>query len=110
MVLCENWLRYKNGRDRPPRHKDTINAIRQFKRKFPQKLRLLLHGIRLVWECQPVKPLRGKFSPRDKQRLLAERILGIVRWLFIEQDITYWATSGRVMLRRGLEEKFGRLP
>lgn len=110
VVLCENWLRYKNGRDRPPRHKNMINAVRQFGRKFPRRLRLLLHGIRLVWECRPVKPLLDKFSPRDNQRLLAERILGAVRWLFIEQDITYWATSGRAMLRRGFEEQFGRLP
>lgn len=110
VVLCENWLRYKNGRDRPPRHKDIINAIRQFRKKFPRKLRLLLHCIRLVWDCKPVKQQLAKFSVRDEQRLLAERILGVVRWLFIEQDITYWASSGRAMLRRGFEDKFGPLP
>jgi hypothetical protein len=41
---------------------------------------------------------------------MAERILGVVRWRFIEQDITYWASSGRAMLRKWLEEKFGPLP
>jgi hypothetical protein len=30
--------------------------------------------------------------------------------MFIEQDVTYWATSGRAMLRQNLEEKFGKLP
>jgi hypothetical protein len=110
VVLCENWLRYKNGNPRPPKHEDISSSINQFGRKFPRKLRLLLHAIRLVWECKPVKSLIGKFSPRDNQRLMVERILGIVRWMFIEQDITYWAASGRAMLRGHFEEKFGRLP
>jgi hypothetical protein len=110
VVLCENWLRYKNGRDRPPSHKDVTQAIARFSRRFPRQRRLLLHAIRRVWECRSVKPLLRKFSERDHQRLWAERILGVVRWLFIEQDITYWATSGRAMLRKGFEEKFGPLP
>jgi hypothetical protein len=63
VVPCENWLRCKNGRDCPPSHKDIINALRQFRRKFPQKLRLLLRGVRLVWECKTVKPLLRRFSP-----------------------------------------------
>lgn len=110
VVLCENWLRCNNGRDRPPKHQDISRAIHRFGRKYPEKLRLLLHAIRLVWECKPMRPLLNKFSAHDDQRLMAERTLGIVRWLFIEQDITYWATSGRAMLRRHFEDKFGQLP
>lgn len=87
-----------------------MQAIARFSRQFPRQRRLLLHGIWRVWECRSVKPLLRKFSEGDHQRLWAERILGMVRWLFIEQDITYWATSGRAMLRKGFEAKFGPLP
>lgn len=33
-----------------------------------------------------------------------ETILKVVKWLFIEQDVTYWNWSGRSMLYSGLRE------
>ena len=32
-----------------------------------------------------------------------ETILKTIKWLFIEQDITYWSFSGRAMLFNGLQ-------
>ena len=32
-----------------------------------------------------------------------ELLLKVVKWLFVEQDITYWSYSGREMLYRGLK-------
>ena len=32
-----------------------------------------------------------------------ETILKLIKWLFIEQDITYWNFSGRNMLYKGLK-------
>ena len=32
-------------------------------------------------------------------------ILLVIKWLFVEQDITYWNWSGRNMLKKSLEEK-----
>ena len=32
-------------------------------------------------------------------------VLLAIKWLFIEQDITYWNWSGRNMLKISLEEK-----
>ena len=38
------------------------------------------------------------------------KLTAVAKWLFIEQDITYWAMSGRAMLKEGLEDKLGPLP
>jgi len=32
-------------------------------------------------------------------------IILAIKWLFIEQDVTYWNWSGRVMLMNGLVDK-----
>lgn len=36
--------------------------------------------------------------------LSIEAILKAIKWLFIEQDVTYWNWSGRAMLYSGLKE------
>jgi hypothetical protein len=36
-----------------------------------------------------------------------ERALKVAKWLFIEQDITDWNTSGRQMLLNEIQEKLG---
>ena len=33
-----------------------------------------------------------------------EGILKIVKWLFLEQDVTYWNYSGRAMLYQSLKD------
>jgi hypothetical protein len=44
-----------------------------------------------------------------KARLTTLKILLIIKWLFIEQDLTYWLGKGRDMLMRSIEKKVFRL-
>jgi len=41
-----------------------------------------------------------------KKGLTSETLLKTLRWLFIEQDVTYWNYDGRMMLWGGLQEEF----
>ncbi len=36
--------------------------------------------------------------------LAPDQLLLILKWLFIEQDLTYWGHRGRDMLMRGIEK------
>src|SRR5436309_3805828 len=109
-VFCEGWGRYKNGNDRPPSHKTLLQGLRTVIRRHPRQRDSLLRAIHLVWECKSPSGYLRRLGRAHPCRLNVERILGVAKWLFIEQNITYWATSGRAMLRSFLEGKFGPLP
>src|SRR5438552_110261 len=69
VVCCEKWYCFKNRKDRPPGHKKMSRTIKAFGRKYPNKLRLLLHGIRLTWECKLTKNLIRRFTKRNGEQL-----------------------------------------
>ena len=95
-----------------PSHIDVRDDIKRKLKAHPKKAAALHAAIVDVFDCQsPAAVLaRRPQVVAITTGLPAQELLLILKWLFIEQDITYWATSGRAMLRRGFEEKFGRLP
>jgi hypothetical protein len=61
--------------------------------------------VEAVWRCENVTTVcqaqaAGIADPELAFRL--ERALKVAKWLFIEQDITDWNTSGRGMLMGGI--------
>jgi hypothetical protein len=57
----------------------------------------------LVWRPQAViknSPAVGRLSVG----LPPDQLLYIIKWLFIEQDLTYWNQTGRDMLMRAIEQ------
>ena len=86
-----------------PSHQDIIDDLIGKKNENPTefiKLRTLLDK---TYHCQPV-------SETEYQQFTfatgfsVELIFKILKWLFIEQDITYWNRSGREMLYSGISE------
>jgi len=45
----------------------------------------------------------GSFNNQFINSIEVETVLKLIKWLFIEQDVTYWHFSGRNMLYRGLK-------
>lgn len=99
-IFCENFLKYKNGNDKPPSHDDVYEEMCRI---FPlTQLHLgtlpeFQAAVKRIWNCEDSKKvlselvfLKGNFA--------IERLLLLIKWLFIEQDITYWNGSGRHML------------
>ncbi|MBI3051538.1 hypothetical protein HYY74_03705 [Candidatus Woesearchaeota archaeon] len=79
-----------------------IEDLKIKKEEKPNEFNNLLKAIDRVWNCEePDKVLMGyKFS--FTKGLSVEALLKILKWLFIEQDITYWNYDGREMLKKAI--------
>ncbi len=109
VVCCEGFTRYKNGRDRPPKHGDLDSALAALVAASPAHRVEILTALRRIWECSDSAAVVSALA-LYATNVAAERALLLAKWLFIEQDVTYWTESGRHMLRGGLERRFGAFP
>jgi hypothetical protein len=109
VVMCENFLFYKNGNAKPPRQRDLIDELGKLVKRSNAHSQEILGALREVWECRDINVVVGNLK-LFKSDVSAERVLKLAKWLFIEQDVTYWSYSGRAMLRGGIEKAFGPFP
>lgn len=86
-----------------PRHEDLVTALKGIRRRHPADYQLVREAIRATYDCRVVRGWRtlarlnsepmgigGTPCPADLAVLVA-------KWLFVEQDVTYWHNSGRAM-------------
>lgn len=80
-----------------PSHDNIIEDLKEKKEEHPAQFVLLLDVIDDIFNCKEVYPqIYRKFSFRRGYPI--DMICKCIKWLFIEQDITYWNWSGRYML------------
>lgn len=80
-----------------PSHDNIIEDLTEKKAENPAQFVLLLAVINDIFNCVDVPPqVYNTFS--FKQGYAVDMICKCIKWLFIEQDITYWNWSGRSML------------
>ena len=101
------WVeRFKDGGDKKPSHNDMLNDLKQKKKENPRLFAKLLEAINRVWNCEePDEVLKHYKELGFKQGFPSELILKVLKWLFIEQDITYWNYDGRTMLKQAIEKE-----
>jgi hypothetical protein len=113
-VRCEDPILRDGGKlQGRPSHADIVTEFCAITETHPQLRQLIRASIERVWNCEDVNVVcTGLLSHLndDVWRLRAERDLKIVKWLFIEQDITDWNTSGRAMLWQGIGEALDKMP
>lgn len=104
VVYVEDLLRFKNGNDRPPKHDDVIADIKMKKEKLSQQQYAeLLKAIECIYEVRPYSEAETHTRNLPKvEGWSYELLLKFLRWLFVEQDITYWAGEGRSKLYDGI--------
>ena len=103
VIYAEELFTYINGNDKPPKHDDLLLDIQTKKNALTNKeYQQFLKAITTIYEC-------GKYASAYKlvailpgSGLKYEVVLKLLRWFFIEQDITYWAKSGREMLYKAI--------
>ncbi len=83
---------YKNV----PSHKDISKDLEAKKNENPEMYKKLYDLLRKVFECHDVSEKEYE-NIHFKTGFTPEHILKVIKWLFIEQDITYWSYSGRNM-------------
>lgn len=112
VVNVENMY-FKLGdkrRHRNPSHQDIVAVLLSYKQQFTQEYCKLRNLINRIFQCenfdvaQEAKDL-PPFTNYDGEMIPIAVILCSIKWLFIEQDITYWNWSGRFMLFRHLQDE-----
>lgn len=86
-----------------PKHEEIINDLLIKKQHRPIEYEALKSYILDIYNCQNIdlNLLRELDIPFGI--LTCEEVCLVLKWLFIEQDITYWNWSGRNMLYQHLE-------
>jgi len=94
------WVeRFKDGEDKKPSHKDIFNDLKLKREEDSEKYSKLLEAIECVWNCEdPDKVVKRFGGVSFKNGYPIDLILKVLKWLFIEQDVTYWNYDGRGML------------
>jgi len=99
------WVEKMDGsEDKRPSHKDVFHDLELKKKENPKEIALLKNAIKMVWECQEPDTVLKTVKLSFKQGFEPELLLKILKWLFIEQDITYWNYDGRGMLKQHIDE------
>ncbi len=99
------WVEKMDGRnDKRPSHKDIFKDLKIKKEENLKDFPLMIKAIDRVWNCEEPDEVLKDIKLSFKKGFSPEMLLKILKWLFIEQDITYWNYDGRVMLRMAIDE------
>jgi len=96
--------RFQGDKDKKPSHKDIVNDLKIKKAESLDKFQKLLVKIEKVWSCNEINNIISEIDFEFTSGYSIELILKVLKWLFIEQDVTYWNYDGREMLFRGIKE------
>lgn len=93
----------KGSRKSMPSHQNIIDDLIQKKCENNEKYVHVANVINKIYLCEEVSEDEYK-SINFSSAVSIECILKLIKWLFIEQDVTYWNWSGREMLYNSLKE------
>jgi len=101
-VHVENTVFKKLGTDLPT-HDDIFEDLRAKKSQSNQLWKTLYEGIESVYDLQePDVIISGISDISFNKGFPLDLILKVIKWFFIEQDMTYWNWSGRAMFMSGV--------
>ena len=84
-----------------PSHDNIFEDLRQKKKENPVIFSELRQFLERIYTCQEVSSKELEFFCFESGYPV-DLIFKCIKWLFIEQDITYWNWSGRAMFYKGL--------
>ncbi len=94
----------KNGKDARPSHSDVFNDLKIKKKEDLKEFPKLMTLIERVWNCEEPDVILKSSNLQFREGFSIELLLKILKWLFIEQDITYWNYDGRGMLKQAIDD------
>ena len=95
-------VRFRNrGLVDMPSHSNILADLSSKTLSNPLMYRKVSEIIRRIYSCEDVSPTELR-KLQFEVGLPVDGILMCIKWLFIEQDVTYWNWSGRAMLFNGL--------
>lgn len=100
VIFIEDLFLYKNGNNRPPSHKDLCIDLHNKKTHLSKT-----NWKHLIASIEAVHTMASYTVPPECEEAInrlplmsLEQIQLLCKWLFIEQDLTYWSGKGRDML------------
>jgi hypothetical protein len=87
-----------------PSHSNIFTDLSLKKLSDPSMYTKVSNIIQRIYNCEDISPSKFK-NLQFGMGYPVDGILMSIKWLFIEQDVTYWNWSGRAMLFNGLLEK-----
>jgi hypothetical protein len=101
------WVeKFGGDADKRPSHSGIHEDIKLKLAKHLEQKQNLWQAIERTWNCEDPDKILAEIPLRFSHGLDVELILKALKWLFIEQDVTYWNYDGRMMLLRKLKEEF----
>jgi len=99
IIYIENYIVYGNGNDRPPPHNFILDDLVIKKQSLTvAEWSNLIKSITCIFNCESYLVSISHTATLSSVGLPYDVVLKTLRWLFIEQDITYWSGQGRHML------------
>jgi hypothetical protein len=93
-----------------PSHTDVIHDLQTKVKANPKLAGSLFDAVCDIYDCSEPTDVSARDSSTVSvsKGLPTDQLLYIIKWLFIEQDLTYWLQTGRDMLMAAIEsEVFG---
>lgn len=90
-----------------PSHSDVISDLNLKQAENPVLFQQVLRMIDDLFNCQEIDQEELQ-SFQFNKGFPIEVMLKVIKWLFIEQDITYWNWSGRSMFYKAINHAFNR--
>lgn len=81
-----------------PTHGNIYSDLKRKKKENPKLYSKLIAQINLLYNCQAPTKIDFNFKTGHSTELILE----CIKWLFAEQDVTYWNYSGRAMFYGGI--------
>lgn len=102
IIRVENYrfIQSYRGKQDAPKHAEIISDLKLKKAGNPCLYGLFIKEIEKVYNCLPYLIDISWFSGIG---IPVDILIEIIRWLFIEQDVTYWNYSGRAMFFDGIK-------
>ncbi len=105
VIYIENHILYNNNNDKPPKHDFLFYDLRRKRENLNNdEWIILINAIELIYNSNFFEVSYANIQSLPIIGESYELVLKLVRWFFIEQDITYWSKSGREMLFNAISE------
>jgi len=90
-----------------PSHGDIIKDLKDKLKSRPRLTKDLFKAVSAIYRCSEPGAVLNKHTKLKtfKSGLPIDQTLRIIKWLFIEQDVTYWLGTGRNMLMSAIERR-----
>jgi hypothetical protein len=99
VIYAENAYIWNNGNDRPPDHNYVFDDLKLKKTSLSSaEWKTVLFSINQIYNTRPYSIIMPNVNTLPKIGKPYELIIKLIKWFFIEQDITYWFGQGRNML------------